>query len=93
MVGTLGREFVRGQTATDVRVWVAVGDPVDRVGQQGRCPPTGSRAGRAGYQQILPLRTRNSVSIAALLHGVPDGYRAASYLDTLQDQTLGGSSG
>ena len=31
----------------------------------------------AGYQAILPLRTRNSDGGVALLDGVPDGYRAA----------------
>lgn len=31
------------------------------------------------YQEILPLRTRNSDGGVALLEGVPDGYRAASY--------------
>ncbi len=30
-----------------------------------------------GYQEILPLRTRNSDSVAFLLDGVPVGYRAA----------------
>ena len=33
------------------------------------------------YQEILPLRTENSDSTAAILDGVPDGYRAASFLD------------
>ena len=33
-----------------------------------------------GYQAILPFRTRNSEGGAALLTGVPEGYRAASYL-------------
>lgn len=33
------------------------------------------------YQEILPLRTRNSDSVAVLLDGVPTGYRAASLLD------------
>lgn len=28
------------------------------------------------YQEILPLRTEHSSSIAALVEGVPDGYRA-----------------
>lgn len=30
------------------------------------------------YQEILPLRTRNSDGVAVLLDGVPPGYRAAS---------------
>ena len=34
-----------------------------------------------GYQAILPLRTEHSHSIAAMLEGVPTGYRAASLLD------------
>ena len=33
-----------------------------------------------GYQAILPLRTEHSQSIAALLVGVPAGYRAANLL-------------
>jgi uncharacterized protein (DUF1330 family) len=37
--------------------------------------------GSPGYQAILPLRTRNSDGGAALLPGVPDGYRAASFVD------------
>jgi uncharacterized protein (DUF1330 family) len=32
------------------------------------------------YQASLPLRTRNSSGVAALLTGVPDGYRASSFL-------------
>ena len=35
------------------------------------------------YQAILPLRTEHSRSIAALLPGVPDGYRATDTLDRL----------
>jgi uncharacterized protein (DUF1330 family) len=35
----------------------------------------------AEYQAILPLRTRNSDGGAALLPGVPAGYRAMSYVD------------
>lgn len=35
-----------------------------------------------GYQAILPLRTANSTSIAAIVEGVPTGYRA---LDGLAD--------
>lgn len=30
----------------------------------------------AEYQEILPLRTEHSVSVAALVEGVPAGYRA-----------------
>jgi uncharacterized protein (DUF1330 family) len=33
-----------------------------------------------GYQSIVGLRTGNSVGGAAIVAGVPDGYRAASYL-------------
>lgn len=33
-----------------------------------------------GYQDILPLRTEHSHSIATLLEGVPAGYRAADLL-------------
>lgn len=33
-----------------------------------------------GYQEILPLRVDNSTSIAALLEGVPSGYRASDGL-------------
>lgn len=36
-----------------------------------------------GYQEILPLRTENSRSIAALVEGVPDGYRAVDKLAPL----------
>ncbi|HST85604.1 MAG TPA: DUF1330 domain-containing protein [Kineosporiaceae bacterium] len=33
------------------------------------------------YQAILPFRTRNSDGGAAIVDGVPPGYRAAAYLD------------
>ncbi len=36
-----------------------------------------------GYQEILPLRTEHSQSIAALVEGVPTGYRAVDKLATL----------
>jgi hypothetical protein len=32
-----------------------------------------------GYQAILPFRVNNSDGAAALLAGVPDGYRAADH--------------
>ena len=32
------------------------------------------------YQQILPLRTRHSDGVAALIEGLPDGYRAVDLL-------------
>jgi uncharacterized protein (DUF1330 family) len=35
------------------------------------------------YQEILPLRTEHSDSIAAVLSGVPAGYRAVDKLATL----------
>ena len=35
------------------------------------------------YQEILPLRTRNSDGVTLLVDGVPDGYRAASFADKL----------
>jgi uncharacterized protein (DUF1330 family) len=35
------------------------------------------------YQEILPLRTRNSDGVTLIVDGVPDGYRAASYLEKL----------
>jgi uncharacterized protein (DUF1330 family) len=38
------------------------------------------------YQAILPLRLDNSDGAAALLRGVPDGYRAAAYADKLAQQ-------
>jgi uncharacterized protein (DUF1330 family) len=37
------------------------------------------------YQAILPLRTRNSRSVAALLPGVRPGYRASSYVGQFVD--------
>jgi uncharacterized protein (DUF1330 family) len=37
-----------------------------------------------GYREILPLRTRNSNGATLIVDGVPDGYRAASYLAKLQ---------
>jgi uncharacterized protein (DUF1330 family) len=33
------------------------------------------------YQELLPLRLENSDSTAAILDGVPDDYRAASFLE------------
>lgn len=39
--------------------------------------------GSAAYQAILPLRTQNSTGIAALVMGVPDGYRAVDKLSSL----------
>jgi uncharacterized protein (DUF1330 family) len=39
--------------------------------------------GSPGYQAILPFRVNNSDGGAALLHAVPDGYRAASFLEKL----------
>ena len=33
------------------------------------------------YQEIAPLRTRNSAGDVLLVDGVPDGYRAAAYAD------------
>jgi uncharacterized protein (DUF1330 family) len=36
-----------------------------------------------GYQEILPLRTEHSESYAALLTGVPTGYRATDKLAEL----------
>lgn len=33
-----------------------------------------------GYQEILPLRTRNTHSMATVVDGVPAGYRAADGL-------------
>ncbi len=35
------------------------------------------------YQAILPFRARNSEGAAALLERVPEGYRAASFLETV----------
>jgi len=37
------------------------------------------------YQEILPLRTRNSDGVTLLVDGVPEGYRAASYAAKLVD--------
>ena len=42
-------------------------------------PAPGTRS--PAYQELLPLRTENSDSTAAILDGVADGYRAASFLD------------
>ncbi|PWN02084.1 DUF1330 domain-containing protein [Nocardioides silvaticus] len=36
-----------------------------------------------GYQAILPLRTEHSQSIAAVVEGVPEGYRAVDKLAVL----------
>ena len=36
-----------------------------------------------GYQAILPFRVNNSDSVAAILRGVPEGYRAASFAEKL----------
>ncbi len=36
-----------------------------------------------GYQEILPLRTRNSRSAAIILDGVPDSYKATDFLAKL----------
>jgi uncharacterized protein (DUF1330 family) len=35
------------------------------------------------YQEIIPLRLDNSDGAAAILRGVPDGYRAAEYADKI----------
>ena len=35
------------------------------------------------YQEILPLRTRNSDGVTLLVDGVPEGYRAAGYAEKL----------
>jgi len=40
-----------------------------------------------GYQEILPLRTTNSTSIAAMVEGVPAGYRAVDGLADLLQQS------
>lgn len=37
------------------------------------------------YQEILPLRTQNSRSVAAIVEGVPAGYRATDKLAALLD--------
>src|SRR3954465_4370542 len=34
-----------------------------------------------GYQEILPLRTRNSDGVVLLVDGVPEGYRAVAYAE------------
>lgn len=39
------------------------------------------------YQEILPLRTDHSLSIAALVEGVPNGYRAIDKLAALMGTT------
>jgi uncharacterized protein (DUF1330 family) len=45
-----------------------------------------------GYQEILPLRTRNADGVTFLVDGVPDGYRAASFAEKLMAQAGSGSS-
>ena len=35
------------------------------------------------YQEILPLRTRNSNGVTLLVDGVPEGYRAARHAEKL----------
>ncbi len=35
------------------------------------------------YQEILPLRTRNSDGVTLLVDGVREGYRAAAYAEKL----------
>ena len=35
------------------------------------------------YQEILPLRTRNSDSVAILVEGTPPGYKARSFAEKL----------
>ncbi|WNJ91203.1 DUF1330 domain-containing protein [Bosea sp. 685] len=35
------------------------------------------------YQEILPLRTRNSTSVTMLVDGVPEGYKATQVLAKL----------
>jgi len=35
------------------------------------------------YQEILPLRTRNSDGVTLIVDGVPEGYRAAAYAEKL----------
>ncbi|MFI6764151.1 DUF1330 domain-containing protein [Streptomyces sp. NPDC050355] len=44
------------------------------------------------YQATLPLRTRRSTSIVALVEGVPDGYRAVDKIAQLfpQEDAVGG---
>ena len=36
-----------------------------------------------GYREILPLRTENSRSVAMIVEGVPEGYRATDVLAKL----------
>ena len=38
------------------------------------------------YQEILPLRTENSDSVAIVVEGTPPGYRAESFADKLVEQ-------
>ena len=45
--------------------------------------------GSPAYQDILPLRTRNSHGMAALVRGVPVGYRAVDKLAELLGQEAG----
>src|SRR5215218_7574839 len=45
-----------------------------------------------GYQEILPLRTRNADGVTFLVDGVPDGYRAASFAEKLMAQAGSSSS-
>ena len=45
-----------------------------------------------GYQEILPLRTRNADGVTFLVDGVPDGYRAAGFAEKLMAQAGSGSS-
>lgn len=40
--------------------------------------------GSPAYQEILPLRTEHSHSIAAIVDGLPDGYRATNKLAELE---------
>jgi len=35
------------------------------------------------YQEILPLRTRNSDGVTLIVDGVPEGYRAAAHAEKL----------
>lgn len=41
------------------------------------------------YQELLPLRTRNSDGVTLLVDGVPAGYRAASYAEKLAGSRAG----
>lgn len=43
----------------------------------------------ADYQALIPLRTDNSVSIAALVEGVPAGYQATDKLAVLTEPAGG----